>query len=532
MPTKIIKLGKKDDIASVVKQIKNLRDKEVIFEVETGSPMLRSSENLKLMKRTGEVMGKKIQVATDDEIGQVLAKKVGMLAGDAEVKMPRGISRPPRMASRQVGSDVKSKFSDIILPRQVVSKVAGQVQKAFEATSVPILHQPSRFSKLPKIKFTLPKLKTKLWLFAGGILVLAIFGIVVLLPSATITVFARSEPIVRDFEIIVDQNATAVDVGKLTVPGFAVTREVSQTKNFPATGAGAGSKATGSVMIYNNTAFTLTLKAATTTLDVNGHKYLFARDVSGIKPGGIANGPVDIQAVDGGTVFNLPANTKFKITNQALGNQNVYAINLAPIAGGTNSAVITLSQKDLDDAVASLTQDVITQAQADLSAEKDGAPIKLLDSAVKKEILAHTANKNLGDVTTTFDMTLIAKVTGLAFNEKDVIGLIESKINQLLSLDKYILESAAPVYTASFKSVDLIVGRGVLATHFETVIAYKIDSTNFAKILAGKNESEIKEILLSKPEVDSVTVKFSPAWLAHSAPSWNGKVYIKTELSK
>ncbi|HTL39222.1 MAG TPA: hypothetical protein VL306_00190, partial [Methylomirabilota bacterium] len=497
MPPKVIKLGKKDDIASIVKQIKNLRDKEVIFEMDKGSAMLKSSESLKLMKRTGEVLGKKIQVITDDEIGRVLAKKAGILATDVEVKMPN-ISRVAR-------SDVKPRFSDILMPRQVINKVVQHTQKVFE----PANPSPRSYSPSPKASPNIPQSsrprfssRTKLWAgILAGVLIILIGG-VIWLPSATITVFARSEPVVRDLEITVDQNSAKVDLGKLTVPGILVTREVSQTKNFPTTGTGAGgNKAQGSVMIYNNTSFTLTLKAATTTLDLNGFKYKFTKDFPGIKPGGVANGPIDITAVDGGSASNAPANSKFKIINQALGNQNVYAINPAPIAGGIDSTQKSVSQKDLDDAVASLTQDIVMQAQEDLSQEKN-APYKLIDSGVTKEVLAHTANKNVGDIAANFDMTLIAKVTGLAFNENDVIMLIESKINQVLSTDKYLVEGADRKYTATYKTVDLTTGQGVLTTHFETLVAYKIDSTNLAKILAGKKESEIKEILLSKPEVD------------------------------
>ena len=107
MEPKIIKLGKRDDIASVVKLIKDMKDREVVFELEAGSAMLRSSDNLKLMKRTGEALGKNIKVSTTDEIGMILAKKAGVLYGDAVVKMPKGATRVAR-------SDVKPRFSDIL----------------------------------------------------------------------------------------------------------------------------------------------------------------------------------------------------------------------------------------------------------------------------------------------------------------------------------------------------------------------------------------------------------------------------------
>ena len=72
MEPKIIKLNKKDDIAIVVKKIKDLKEREVIFELEKGSALLDSSNNLRLIKKTGEVLGKRVRVVTDDPTGQIL----------------------------------------------------------------------------------------------------------------------------------------------------------------------------------------------------------------------------------------------------------------------------------------------------------------------------------------------------------------------------------------------------------------------------------------------------------------------------
>ena len=530
MAPKIIKLGRKDDLASVVKQIKDLRDREVIFDIEKGSVMLKTSDALRLMKKTGEVLGKKIQITTDDEIGQVLAKKAGVLAGDtSEVRMPRGMTRVAR-------SDVKPRFSDILgPPRKAMSKVVEHTQQLME--TVGITTMPKSASKISRSAYEEParpgpnRSKTWIWVLAG--IVIVFLGLAIYLPQANVTIYARSEPITRDLEITVDQRATTVDASKLVIPAFPITREVSQTKNFPTTGNNpVGTKATGSVVIYNQTTHTLTLKAATTTLIISGKKYHFTRDVAGIYPTTPSsnNVPVPIIAEQAGADYNLPVNSKFQVVNAALGNQDVYGRNDVAIAGGSATAHQVLSQTDLDQAVASLTNDIIVQAQNDLSQEKS-EPIKLIDSGVNKEILAHTANKNVGDEVDKFDMTLIAKVTGLAFSENDVIKLVEGKINEVLSSDKYLVPDAQKQYTAGFKSLDVNKGTGVLTVHFQTVAAYKVDSSNLAKILAGKTDSEIKEILSSKPEVDSVAVSFWPAWLVHKAPRFNGKVYIKTVLS-
>ncbi|MEJ0020999.1 MAG: hypothetical protein WDN47_00260 [Candidatus Doudnabacteria bacterium] len=518
MPPKVIKLGKKDDIASVIKQIKSLRDREVVFELIKGSVLLSSSDNLKLLKRTGEALGKTIKVSTDDEIGRILAKKAGVLYGDAEVKMPKIMPRVAR-------SDVKPRFSDIMGSRKIFSNA---VDRAIN----PAPESPP--AKLPRDNVRKTRSSgnfTKFFILGLVILVVAVFALAVLLPTATVTVFARSEQVTRDLELTVDKNTSSADPDNLQITGIPVDREVSQTKNFTATGVQlAGTKATGTVTIYNFTPNILTLRAATTTLVMSDKKYLFTKDVTGIKPNGVPNPGIQIIADLPGEAQNLPANSKLQIVNQKLGSQNVYAVNPDGIGGGQATSTTVLSQADIDMAVASLTNDIVAQAESDMTQET-GFAVKLVPSGIKTDILAKTANKNVGDEADSFAMTLIAKVTGLGFKDSDVTSIVVSKINQVLSSDKYLLDNAQRQYTAEFKSIDIPNGHGVLAVHFVTTAAYKVDQTNLAGILAGKNETEIKEILMSKPEIDNVQVTFWPSWFTHKAPRFNGKIYIKTELS-
>ncbi len=522
MPPKIIKLSKKDDIASVVKQIRNLRDKEIMFELEKGSTLLRSSDNLKLMKRTGEAMGKKILVTTDDEIGRVLAKKAGVLKDASEVKMPKVQQRVAR-------SDIKPRFSDIMDPHKAaVKKVVASAAKVMENVSLPKLSFAGAAPSSLKIIRNSPS--TKYFVIGILILVIGFLALAVVLPKASITIFARSEPVYRDLEVNLDVAAKSMDTSKLVVPAQSVTKEVSQTKTFPATGTSAGGqKASGSVTIYNQTPYTLTLKAATTTLVSGTHKYVFTKDVAGIKPNG-QTGPVGIVATAGGDGYNLAAGTKLEIVNQALGNLNVYAQTVGALSGGLAGSGKSVSQEDLDRARLSLINDIITQAETDLTADQ-GQTVKLLTSTNNQEVLASTANKNVGDTAESFDMTVIAKVGGLAYHPDDVLNLVKAKINEVMSSDKYLVDGPNNSIQTAFKAIDLVNGRGLMTVHYETVAAYKVNASNLAPVLSGKNESEIKEILLSKPEVDSVNVIFWPAWLVHKAPWLNGKITITTELS-
>jgi hypothetical protein len=371
--------------------------------------------------------------------------------------------------------------------------------------------------------------------------VLVVFGSAVLLPTADVTIYARSEPITRDVEISVDKSVSKPDSASLVAPGKAIERSVSQTQNFKTTGTqNIGTKSGGSVTLYNFTKNTLTLKATTTTLVINGKKFFFTKDITAQIGTGDQQEvdqsslipPVPVVAELAGDAYNLPANSKLAIVNAALGKQNVYAINSAPLAGGTTKTIKVVSQQDLDNAVASMTNSIATQAEADFNEENpENNDVKILPTGISKEVLAKTANKNVGDAADSFDMTMVAKATGLSYKESDIKDLIKQKITNVLSDDKYLLPDVQDKVVASFKSLDLIKGTGVLSVHYETMAAYKVDAANMSKLLAGKTASEIKEILLTKPEIDRVDVQFSP-FFVNKAPKLNGKIYIHAMLSQ
>jgi hypothetical protein len=325
-----------------------------------------------------------------------------------------------------------------------------------------------------------------------------------------------------------------------------VTKELSHTKNFQTTGTKlVGEKAKGTVVIYNFTKNTLTLRATTTTLLIGGKKYFFVKDATNIRPTArIGEGPeqevdqssltepVAIIAESPGETYNIPANQKIEIQNSALGpNPNVYAMNNVPFTGGSARTVNILSQADLDRATTQMTDELAELAEQDLANEGEGSTRKVLPTGSNKEVLAKTANKNVGDEAIDFDMTLIGRVTGLAYNEDDIKNLMVEKISAVLTEDKYLLEDGKRDVTARFKTLDLAGGKGVLSVHFETIAAYRVNNDNLSKMLAGKSAVEIKEILLTKPEIDRVDVKFSP-FFVNKAPRFNGKIYIKSQLSQ
>lgn len=540
---KIIKLQKNDEIVEIIKRIKTLKGDEVVFELPKNAVVFKNHHNFSLIKKSAQAMGKTVIIKTDDLNGQAIVAKAGLLLDDGNEEY----QEQPVLKTKTK----KVKFDDMgaqnmIRPAAAATSISLKPRAAVEKSFIPSI--PKALPKINKPKIRFPRISGKfsrIFIISIAVLVLVVFGLAVLLPQANITVYARSEPIVRDFEISVDTTSRTINSNRLSVPGEVINKEISHTKNFPTTGVKlVGTKANGMVQLYNFTKNTLTLKASTTSLVVDGKKYNFVKDVTGLRPTAkIGQGedqevdpssltpPVQVTAAEVGANYNIASSTRLEVKNSALGAADVYGIVSTAFTGGASNEIKILSQKDIDTATTNMQGDLAGLAEAELAKDNNQTNIKILPTAIKSEVLAKTANKEVNDEADNFDMTIIAKVTGLSFNQDDVKTLVLEKINSVLSDDKYLLDGAKQDLSLSFKAVDIDKGTGVLSVHFETVAAYKVENSNLSKILAGKNAIEIKEILLTKPEIDRVDVKFSP-FFVNKAPRFNGRIYLKTVQSE
>jgi hypothetical protein len=532
---KTIKLYKSDDLSKAIKRIKTMRDREAIFEIEENSPILQNSSNLRLMRKTAEVLGKKVVLKTDSELGKVLAVKAGMeLFGGEQISVTKSLKRTP--VQRRTG-DIEKK-PDMSVKQQAPKSDQGFVEP-------PIIDDQSLRGVIgiPPNETPLSWWKSKYFkMLAGAMaaLLLAVISLGAIAPKAEIIVYARSEPVTRDLEILVHKDIKELNYSRLEISGQLVSKELSHTKSFQSTGTKqVGDKAAGSIVMYNFTKNTLTLKASTTTLVANGKNYFFTRDVTGLRPTGmIGSGddrevdrttliaPIPVVAENPGDAYNLPANIRFEIKNAALGeNKSVYAVNEVAVGGGSAKTINIMSQADFDRALSQMSEELVVLGEQELASQ---GPIKVLPSGSKREILAKAANKNVGDETSHFDMTVIGRLTALSYNENDLIELVSERIRNALSSDRFILNNGRRDVSAKFKAWDPSAESGTLQVHFQTQVGYFINNENIPGLLAGKDAYQIKEILLQRPEIDRVDVKFSP-FFVHKAPKFNGKIFVKTE---
>lgn len=376
-----------------------------------------------------------------------------------------------------------------------------------------------------------------------GFLVLAaasagILGFI-FLPEAWIKVAMRTEATARDFEIRVSENQIEPDSVALAIPGKVLEREVEGTKTYPATGSkNVGKTASGFVTIYNFSKTTLILKAQTTVLSANGKRYFFTQDVGNIRPTafiGLTNQeidptslvpPVPVKAEGPGEAYNLPVGTRLEIENEAFGSQPqvLYAVVAENISGGTTKEVKVLTAGDVTSAFADLEEELVDKARQELAAGKK--ELRLLDNAAAVEIVEQASSHEPGAESQEFSVASKIRLKALVYSENDVLSVVITRIKRLLPENKVLKEGSGGELQSSFLAVNFDEGTGVLKNHFEGKLTYQVDSEDLLRKIRGKRVEEIREVLLSRPEIAEVTIKFYPFWV-RKAPSIAKKIHLE-----
>ncbi len=403
-----------------------------------------------------------------------------------------------------------------------------EVEKVIETPSVSGIQKPRRHFAL--------------W----GISIIALLTIVLLvffiLPEGLVLVKVRTEPVTRDLDIRVDQNQTTVDQANLTIPGKILEKEIVGSDVFSATGTrNVGKQASGFVNIFNFSKNTLILRADTTILSVNDRQYRFTQDVGNIRPTAFIGLPTD-QEVDPsslippvpvfaelpGIEFNLPIGTRIEIKNEVFGHQPaaLYAEVAEAISGGTSEELKVVSVVDVLTGFTKVREKIVSQARAELYQES--TELRLLDTAMVADTLEESSTQAVGARVEQFEVAVRVRLRALVYSEADVRKLIEARILRLLPPNKTLAEQGSSILQSSFLHVSLDQGFGVLANHYEGEIVYQVDEKEILGKVRGRSEEEIREILLSRPEIAIVEIKFYPFWVK-KAPHLARKIRIELQ---
>ncbi len=232
-----------DDIKTILARVKGEHSPDLVLVFPRRSYLFADAVNLKLLKKQLDVLKKNASILTMDERGQSYAVEAGFVlkelpsrgkkSGMGDIQTRKHAAAPQQhVAVAHSTPAAVASAEEAPHHHRTHHTVAHHKTPATEVTSsVPrVAVHDTIFSDVPyrPTNAYVPregKKKTPrtMWLGAGALVVLflLIFTIVIL-PKATVVVFAKGDSIIRDVELSVGTNIAQPDSAKLLLPAVSV----------------------------------------------------------------------------------------------------------------------------------------------------------------------------------------------------------------------------------------------------------------------------------------------------------------------
>ena len=459
----LIYLDVDDEITSAAARIRATEAESVTLVLPYGSRLATSRINFRLLAREAAERGKQIEIVTADASARSLALAAGLTVHPsiAEFEGARaGAGKPGVDDGAAPSTDESSATGLWSVPDEAggdgpgVAGVPVGGQEVDDDSPTRVLTLPRRKSRaVPLVGPPRPPIKPGLAVGIGlaAILLVAIGGFLALelLPSATIVLAPRAEPI-RPLNLAVEArtDVSAVDGANMVIPAQRIEFDLAATYTVTATGTKVvETKATGNVTFSNfDTGSGVSIPAGTVVRTQGRNRIEFVTlsdlvlpeariDFFPPFPTRPSTGSVVAEAVEPGEDGNVGNNA---IENVEGGGRLLRVTNPEAMAGGERTESPEISQDDVDAAV----QDIAAALAADLDAQI-------------------AAGTGVPPGTTTYPDSKVVGVPEYSVDPATLVGSTELQVDILASAGGTVLGvDASPVETIARSRLDAETAEG------------------------------------------------------------------------
>lgn len=324
---------------------------------------------------------------------------------------------------------------------------------------------------------------------------------------ATIRVVA--DPKVIDVEAKVDVVPTPTEDGQVQGVIAEKTLEKSRVFTLPSEGAKpVEGKANGYVTLINESAKDQPLVATTRLISQEGILFRLQNAVT-VPAGGQVEAFVKADAA--GKAGEIGA-SKFTIPGlNATAQTQIYGVSVAGMTGGVQY-VRALTQGDIDEAVRTLSAEILAEAKQALSS---GADRNVLDGeSYGVSTISQTADATVGAEVGSFTLKLKQKVTAVYYPKAELQSYAERLLAQQIP-------DGFRVSLVNYQTMRTEVGE-IDAANAEARITVYLDGLSMisedAQTLnkdrfVGRAPHEVETLLQASEAIQDVSVNFTPFWL-------------------
>jgi hypothetical protein len=534
-----------DDITTIIDKVEATKPKLVALVLPKRASVLKSTVNMRLLKRSAEHAGKDVVLVTAEASLLPLAGAAGLhvaknLQARPEIPEPPASGVPPPVGENVDEDELAESKATLDYHRSI-----GELAATHAASDVITLDEDKDEMPEPKDtkssakpqaksqKVKVPNFDRFRMMLGGGILaiialiVFIIFALFVL-PKATVTINTSSEPISANLTLNASDKFTTLNMKANQIPASLKATDQTSNQQVQATGQqNNGDKAQGSVTMSAGTcsaSFPSDIPEGT-GVSTGGLTYITQSDASftAKNSGGkcvFQSNNVAIKSQTGGAKYNV-SSASFTVA----GYSGVTASGSA--SGGTDNNVTVVSQTDLDNArqkITSASSDDFTkkfeQQLSDQGFYVIGSTLKIADPVV-------TSTPSVGQAASTANVSIKITYKVLVVPKADLRKAIGDTLNEQIDKSKQKLSKDDVLDGASVsvknQSSDTV---ATLDVSEDTTAVPIIDVSQVKKLAAGHKKGDIVSAVSGWPGVKQVKVDLSPFWVSKT-PKNQSKIQVK-----
>jgi hypothetical protein len=366
--------------------------------------------------------------------------------------------------------------------------------------------------RLGPLTIPLPSFGAIVGLFVLAAAVLGAAAVVFwFLPKAEVTVFLPATAGQDTFDIVLDGQATVVNVETGTIP--ARRREVLVTRSIfrPATGMAQipTDNAAVALRFTNRTNAPLVVPKGTVAVANSGVRYTVADDVD--LPRQNVSGDVVALAQQAGTAGNVPANSIVAVEGDLAGR--VAVTNPAPGEKGTDTPTQVVSEADVE-GVRNFVEPILIDAAIQDLLLRFAETSTVFGASAKVEIVEVKSTPAVTFPAKYSDVQVTGRVSVLTAEDIDLQQLYVSRFRPLIPPDAMLLEDQFTTTVLTTGVLDPASDRLPVTIEARALTAPFVDRAALQESLKGESKKGVETIvggMVNSPVPP--LVKLSPGWV-------------------
>ena len=515
-----------DEITTIIDKIKTSASKIVALVLPKRATVLQSVVNMRLLKRAAEDAKKNIVLITSDSGVTPLAGLVGLHVAKTAQSKPEIPSSPAQVDTEDTIDQTKTVGE---LADDEAIPVDNEDKKEVSATGAAAV-AAVRKKKIKIPNFDNFRLKVVLGVLALLVLISGWVWAIKAAPRAKVTVKTATNTIDSELRITVNPDAKELNSEDNIVPGEV--REVSkiEKETVPATGElDKGKKASGEVTLRltNCNEQSVTVQAGT-KITTDNLTYVLKEDAtlgSVTFFGECRNEDFPDASTERVAVISEKAGEKYNIaagkTFVVAGYSAVVGEDSSEMTGGTSKVVTIVSEKDVEDAKAKIT-DRSEAARDELLAEMEQfGLIGLRESFKTKTEPTYNVSPEVGKEADSVTVTSSATYSMLGISRDGLKSLVELSVQDKIDTSKQELldngiDEAKIILTDQRPN-----GEAGVTIRLTVLAGPRLDENSIKETVAGKKKGQAMNDVKARPGIESVQIDYSPFWVSVTPKNQN-----------